>query len=474
MIELALSSRGVLVGWAHGGWACWAHLKSHRALRPEWSHSLGSGLAARPVVEVGWHRATPVALHADRDHAELVVGPPGQGRRVALPGRDPLAFASDGDAIVAMTTQPEGLGLTRVPLAGEPGAWELVLPRRDLKNAWLHRFFNGFVLVAGLERALAVVTLAPDLSVRATVRTPLAAPLEALHCAEAGNGLALALTYEGGDRVDAARIDAAGTFRERPHPVLRGAHRSPRVHWDEHGFRISAQTERGALVSRRLGGEPQTLMERIGAPFAIGHDYGDTVAATIEGHALSLQIRDAEHMVRPAAVDLTPTDAPSLEHARRTRALGERWARLRARGGYRGGDASMQWDPARLEAVFPAAGGAPEGGLRFRFERRRGQPLLVITFGEPGEAAPEASWARLVGWVRKRFSSEAREAEARARALAAPIVGEALPEGARLQSLGEAVLLELPLEELPDAETLDGWVKAILRAAHDAQGDASD
>lgn len=465
MIELALSSRGVLVGWVHGGWAAWARLQSHRALEPEWSRSLGSGLSAKPAVKVGWHRTLPAALHADRDHSELVLGEPGQGHRFHLPGRDPIAFTSDGDAIVAATSTAEGLGVVRVQPGREPEPWRLVLARRDLKSASLYRFFNGFVLVVGLEQALTVITLNPDLSVRDTVRTPLSAHLDTLHCAEAGNGLALALSYRGVNRVDAARIDAAGIFRERPHPVLRGAHECPRVHWDEHGFRISARTEDGALVSRRLDGEPQALLESIAAPFAIGHNYGDTVAATIAGHALTLQIRDTDRMVRPAAVDLTPSDAAWVAHAERARVLGERWARLRARGGYRGTAASMQWDAARLEAAFPAEGGAPEGGLRFRFELSRGRPRLVVTFGEPGHAAPDPSWTRLVRWVRQRFSADAREAEARARALVAPIVGDELPDGARLETLGDAVLLELPLETLPDAETLDGWVKAIQRAA---------
>ncbi len=467
MIELALSSRGVLVGWVHGGWSCWAQLQSHRALEPEWSRSLGSGLAARPAVKVGWHRGQPIALHSDRESSELVLGAPSAAERVALPGRDPIAFVSDGDGVVAVTTGPEGLGVVRAQPGKEPGPWQVVLARRDLKVASLHRFFNGFVLVVGLERALAVVTLDPDLSVRDTVRTPLPEALETLHCAEAGNGLALVLGYRGVEQVDAARIDATGRFRERPHPVLRGLHQSPRVHWDEHGFRVSGRNARGELVSRRLDGEAQTLFESVGAPFAIGHDYGDTVAATISGHALSLQIRDEDHMVRPATIDLTPTDAPRLTHTEATRALGERWARLRARGGYRGGSASMQWDPERLEAAFPAEGGAPAGGLRFRFELREGRPHLVVTFGEPGEAAPEASWARLVGWVRRRFSAEEREARERARELTAPIVGQELPEGARLEVLGEAVLLELPLDALPDPETLDGWVKAILKLPAD-------
>lgn len=467
MTELALSSRGVLVGWVHDGWSCWARLQSHRALEPEWSHSLGSGLAARPTVRVGWHAGEPMALHSDRETSELVFGDPPTARRVTLPGRDPIAFASDGDGVVAVTSGAEGLGVVRARPGEEPGPWQVVLARRDLKSVSLHRFFTGFVLVVGLEHALAVVTLNPDLSVRDTIRTPLPKALEALHCAEAGNGLALVLSYEGVERVDAARIDATGRFRERPHPVLRGTHQSPRVHWDEHGFRVSGRSERGELVSRRLDGEPQVLFETVSVPFAIGHDYGDTVAATTTGHTLSLQIRDGDHMVRPTTIDLTPSDAPELAHTEATRALGERWARLRTRGGYRGGSATMQWDPERLEAAFPAEGGAPEGGLRFRFELREGRPRLVVTFGEPGEAAPEASWARLVGWVRRRVSAEAREAHERARALTAPIVGDALPDGARLEVLGEAILLELPLDELPDAETLDGWVKAILKPPAD-------
>lgn len=466
MTELALSAAGVLVGWVHGGWSCWARLDSHRALAPTWSHSLGSGLAARPGVRVGWHRARPVALHADRDDSELVLGPPWEARRVALPGRDPLAFTSDGSDVVVATTSAEGLGVCRVG-PEEPGPWRPVLDRRDLRAASLHRFFNGFVLVAGLEQALAVVTLDPRLEVRETVTHPLAAPLEALHAAEAGNRLALALRLRGTDRIDAAMLDAAGSLRERPHPALRGRHESPRVYWDEHGFRVAARRRNGTLVSRRLDGELQPLMEDVPGPFGIDHDYGHTVVASAVGHSLGLWVRDREHMVRPATIDLTPSDAPQLAFVEHIRALGQRWTRLRERGGYRGAATTMQWDPANLEATFPAEGGVPEGGLRFRFELRRGRALLVVTFGEPGEAAPAASWTRLVRWVRERFSDEARAAGERARALVRPIVGDELPEDARLETLGEAVLLELPLAETPSPEDLDAWVRAILtRAAH--------
>ena len=464
MIDLALGSGGLLIGWVHDGWSCWARLLSHRALEPEWSRSLGSGLAARPAVKVGWHRGQPLVLHADREHSELLYGPPGSTQRTVLPGRAPIAFTSDGDAIVVATRTSEGLGLSRVRPGAAPSPWQRVLARHDLKSVWLQRFFDGFVLVAGLEASLAVSTLDPALNVRKTVRTPLPRPLLALHGADAGNTLALALTYHGVGHVDAAQIDAAGTFRQRPHPALRGAHRSPRVHWDVHGFRVSGRNERGALVSRRLDGSPQTLFESVGTPFAIGHIHGDTITASMHGHALMLQVRDAAHLVRTATVDLTPADAPRLAHARAARTLGERWTRLQSPGGYRGGSASMRWDPARLEAAFPAEGGAPAGGLRFRFELSKAGPRLVVTFGEPGEAAPSASWARLVAWIRDRLSGDRREALERARALVAPIVGDTLPEGARLRVLGEAVLLELPLDALPDAETLDGWAKAILRA----------
>lgn len=465
MTELALGAAGVLVGWVHGGWSCWAHLESHRALAPTWSRSLGSGLAARPVVRVGWHRGLPVALHADRDGSELVVGAPGEGSRVALPGRDPIAFVSDGDDLVVATTSSEGLGVCRVRPGTEPDTWLPVLARRDLHAASLHRFFNGFVLVAGLEQALAVITLDPQLRVLETVTHQLSAPLESLHGADAGNRLALALRLRGKGSVDAALLDAAGSLRERPHPVLRGPYQSPRVYWDTHGFRIAARNPEGTLFSRRLDGEAQPLMEDVGAPFAIGHDYGHTVAASVVGHELALRVRDLEHMVRPATVDLTPSDAPMLAFMEQAREVGQQWTRLRMRGGYRGANVSMQWDPAHLEAAFPAEGGAPEGGVRFRFELRAGRPRLVVTFGEPGEAAPAATWARLMGWLRNRFSDEAREAEARARSLVAPIVGDELPEDARLEALGEAVLLELPMDELPTPEILDGWLRAILSPA---------
>ena len=397
------------------------------------------------------------------DGVHLVRGEPGQRQSALLPGRDPIAFTSAAEALLVATTEAEGVRLIRVGgdlrAVPEPA---LALTRRDVRDLALFRTWGGYVLVAGLESSFAVVTLDPSAQVLETVRHPLRAPLQSLRAAEAGGRIALALTYVEGDRIDGALLDRSGALREKPHTLLRGTLRDGRVHWDEHGFRVSARDGKGALHSRRMDHrESQVLVEDVHLPFAIHHHYGQTFVAAYEADRLHLWMRGHDHLVHPGVIPLVSEDQPRLERIEQVRELGERWIRLRQRGGYRGEQEEMRWSPRELEGVFPPRPDAPRG-LRIRFVSNEEGHRLVVVVGEPGEEPPDTHWARLVRWLGRRLSPAAREARERALATVRPIVGDELPEGAELTALGDAVLLELPLGELPSAERLEAWARAVL------------
>ncbi|MAQ14426.1 MAG: hypothetical protein CMN30_06480 [Sandaracinus sp.] len=465
MISIAAREVGVLVGWTRGGWPSWTRLRSPRALEPDWTRTLGSGLHADPRCAVTWWGAgAPVALHGDLDGVRLVRGPDEHGRgalRAHLPGTAPWAFVPASDGLHVVTHRADGV------FAGTLGAEAFteheapVSPRRDVVALALHRVDPGYLLVLGLERALEVQRLDDAFRPLAAVRHPLRAPLAGLASAAVPGTVALALHYRGRPGADAALLDRDGRMRERPHPVLDEALLDVSTHWDEHGFRVSGRREDGALRSRRLkaGYAPQTLMEGVDAPYAITHVYGQTLVATVQLDELTLRVREGDGLVRPATVRVRPDDLERTRRIEAARAIGARWERLRTRGGYRGDGGAMRWDPQTLESLFPATDSSR--GLRVRFEVD--PPRLVLVLGEPGMAAPDASWARLLAWVKHRLTPTGRARFAAALATLEQVIGAELPAGARLEPLGDAILLELPLDEPPSAETLDSWARELTR-----------
>ena len=466
MIAIAAREVGVLVGWNLGSWAMWTRLQSPRALEPEWSRSLGTGLRAAPRCSVAWSgEGAPVAIHGDIDGVRVTRGPDEHGRgalRTHVAGGDPWTYDASGDSLVLAVRDGDGVRLSRLMGDAVETVEKLTSTRRDVVAMGLHRMDRGYVLVLGLERALEVLRLDADLRVQSRVRHSLRRGLAAFASAAVTGTLAVALQYTGEAGVNAALIGRDGAMRERPHPVLTEDVRDITVHWDEHGFRVCGRAADGALRSRRIDRAyaSQTLAEGIEAPFALTHVYGKTLVATAEASQLTLRVREADGLVRPARIDATPDDSERMRRTEAARAIGARWERLRTRGGYRGDGSALRFDPVSLECVVPARR-VEERSLRVRFAVE-GPPRMTFVLGEPGQPAPRASWTKMVGWLRRRLSPVERARADDARITMGAIIGDVLPPGARLETLGDAILLELPIAELPSPETLDGWARELL------------
>ncbi len=303
------------------------------------------------------------------------------------------------------------------------------------------------------------------------VKHPLRAPCRELAVSGAGGGRAtVALALDHGS-LQAALLGAEGVMVERPHPVMeRQGSRlvSPRVVFRENAWVLMVRdAERDRLLARSLGPDAAELaLPDCRGPFIARYFARHFFAIEATPHEAGAEVRiwrcahDGSSPERRVVAVSLP-DAPVRRVQRDARAMLTALADRLGRGhGYRdeAPRAEVRPDGASLSLADR------EGHLTLSVSAEASEVRLAASsaLGE-GAPAPQVpgSLVRLARWVRMRVSKAAREEAARERGAGVRLAEALGGRLVRIDRAGPAVVLELALARLPEAEALAAWVRQL-------------
>jgi hypothetical protein len=392
-----------------------------------------------------------------------------------VPGARAIALAPAAERATLFAADEGGIARIDLDVRGAPlGAVRRCVNERRagaLLSATRLRDESLLVFAHRGEASLGVVATRGDDDV--VVRHPLRAPCDDLSLHSAGGRAAVAL--ELGGALQIAVIGTDGKLVERPRAVLERsgmALGSPHVLWTEDRWTLLAH-ERGAdrlVVRRHDGGDEAEGFElpRCGGTFDAQYWVQSFFALEITPEREGGELRlwrcardggDPQQRVTQIVLDDAPVRRSRLAMRDALSSLSSRIARA----SYREAPAhpALARDGASLTVLdadgrLTVAFAPDEVGFRLRVASALGDDARL----------PEApsSLVRLASWIRHRLSPDARAQATRERAFGEERARELGGTLLRLDRAGAALVLELALAALPDADVLAPWLRALRRA----------